>query len=125
MENYEEQEDYDFETFGLSVGGICVSTEKELDDETLVNIASEYGADIVDKHASVIVSTAEEDGDFLIYPIYGVIDGIVGNEGENISEESVAKNLFAVFQYLEDTFSDETETEAEEPLTDDENDEQA
>ncbi len=49
LENYEEQEDYDFETFGLSVGGVCVSAEGEISDETLVEIASEYGADIVDE----------------------------------------------------------------------------
>lgn len=49
LENYEEQEDYDFETFGLSIGGVCVSTGKELDEDALMKISSEFGADLVDE----------------------------------------------------------------------------
>ncbi|MDQ1344179.1 MAG: hypothetical protein QG650_899 [Patescibacteria group bacterium] len=108
LENYENQEDYDFETFGLSIGGVCVSTELPIDDDLLLDIASEYGADVVDKDGCSVVTQGTESDEFVLYPIYGVTGGIVGNGEERISEAVVAKNMAAVFRFLEETFSDET-----------------
>lgn len=129
LENYEEQEDYDFETFGLSIGGVCVSAGKELDEETLVKIASEYGADIVDEHGCATIAAGSTGNEFALYPIYGVVDGIVGNEDEPVTEEMVANNMASVFRFLEDTFDDEegnlagTKEEDEDDVTDDDHDE--
>lgn len=127
LENYEEQEDYDFETFGLSIGGVCVSTGKELDEETLMKISSEYGADLVDENGLAAVSGAFSDDEFVIYPIYGVTDGIVGNDDEDVKEGAVANNMAAVFRFLEDAFVNENATEDDEDdedeVTLDENDE--
>lgn len=120
LENYEEQEDYDFETFGLSIGGVCVSTGKELDEETLMKIASEYGADLVDENGLAAVSAGISDEEFVIYPIYGVVDGIVGNDDEDVKEEAVAGNMAAVFRFLEDSFANENDDGNE---ADDEDDE--
>ena len=127
LENYEEQEDYDFETYGPSIGGVCVSTGKELDEETLMKIAWEDGADLVDENGLKTVAGGFSDEDFVIYPIYGVVDGIVGNDDEDVKEESVAGNMAAVFRFLEDSFENESEggdeEDDEEEVTLDENDE--
>ena len=128
LENYEEQEDYDFETFGLSIGGVCVSTGKELTEETLMKIASEYGADLVDEYGLKTVAAGFADEESVIYPIYGVADGIVGNDDEDVKEEAVAGNMAAVFRFLEDSFENESEggdeeDDDEEEVTLDENDE--
>lgn len=131
LENYEEQEDYDFETFGLSIGGVCVSTGKELDEETLMKIASEYGADLVDNAGCATVSEGTEGEEFVLYPIYGVTGGIVGNDDEIVMEAQVAKNMASVFRFLEETFSeenigngeDEEDEDEDEEVTLDENDE--
>lgn len=123
LENYEEQEDYDFETFGLSIGGVCVSTNEEPDDETLVRIASEYGADVVDELGFAVASAGNPET-FELYPLYGVVDGIVGNAAENVSEAAVARNIAAIFSFLEENLSDETaengdESDGEESVTGD------
>ncbi len=105
---------------------MCVTAEEEVSDEALVEIASEYGADIVDENGSVAMVAKAEDEGFATYPIYGVIGGIVGNENENVSEEAVARNVFAIFQYLESTFSDEDRPSTDDSeLTDGDHDEQA
>ena len=127
LENYEEQEDYDFETFGLSIGGVCVSTGKELDEETLMKISSEFGADLVDERGIDAVSGGLTDDEFVIYPIYGVTDGIVGNDDEDVKESAVANNMAAVFRFLEDSFANESDSDEdeddEEEVTLDEHDE--
>lgn len=127
LENYEEQEDYDFETFGLSIGGVCVSTGKELDEETLMKISSEFGADLVDENGIKAVSGALTDDEFVIYPVYGVTGGIVGNDDEEVKETAVASNMASVFRFLEDSFANENESgddeDEDEEVTLDENDE--
>ena len=125
LENYEEQEDYDFETFGLSIGGVCVSTGKELDEETLMKISSEFGADLVDENGIKAVSGALTDDEFVIYPVYGVTGGIVGNDDEDVKESAVANNMAAVFRFLEDSFANESDSDEddEEEVTLDEHDE--
>lgn len=127
LENYEEQEDYDFETFGLSIGGVCVSTGKELDEETLMKISSEFGADLVDENGIKAVSGALTDDEFVIYPVYGVTGGIVGNDDEEVKESAVANNMASVFRFLEDSFANENESgddeDEDEEVTLDENDE--
>lgn len=129
LENYEEQEDYDFETFGLSIGGVCVSTGKELTEETLMKISSEYGADLVDENGLKTVAAGFADDESVIYPIYGVADGIVGNDDEDVKEEAVAANMAAVFRFLEDSFEseggdgDDDEGDDDEEVTLEKNDE--
>lgn len=108
LENYDEQEDYDFESFGLSVGGVCVSLDGEPDDETLVSISSEYGADVVDRLGTETVRRSGASDECPIFPVYGVVGGIVGNEEEDVKEETVARNLAAVVRFLEDTLGDES-----------------
>ncbi|MFZ3233435.1 MAG: hypothetical protein WA194_08155 [Patescibacteria group bacterium] len=120
LENYEEQEDYDFETFGLSIGGVCVSTGKELDEETLMKISSEYGADLVDEKGIEAVSGGLTDDEFVIYPVYGVTGGIVGNDDEDVKESAVANNMAAVFRFLEDSFANEGEPGGDDEDEDDE-----
>lgn len=108
LENYGEQEDYDFETFGLSIGGVCVSLDDEPDDDALVSVSSEYGADVVDRLGTETVRKSGASDDCPIFPVYGVVGGIVGNEEEDVREETVARNMAAVVRFLEDTLSDET-----------------
>ena len=48
-----------------------------MDEESLMKIASEYGADLVDETGCSIVSKGAEDEDFVLYPLYGIVDGIV------------------------------------------------
>nr|MDQ1344241.1 hypothetical protein [Patescibacteria group bacterium] len=75
--------------------------------------------DVVDKDGCSDVTQGTESDEFVLYPNNGVTGGIVGNGEERISEAVVAKNMAAVFRFLEETFSDET---GEEEGTDEGND---
>lgn len=48
-----------------------------MDEDSLMKIASEYGADLVDEKGCEVVSKGAEDEEFVLYPLYGIVDGIV------------------------------------------------
>lgn len=58
LDHYEQQGDYDFETFGLSVGGVNVSGDRELSDNLLHNLILAYEADSFDATLFDVVQEA-------------------------------------------------------------------
>ena len=62
LPNYTFQSDYDFQTFGLSVGGICISAPQTFDADNLDRFRTHYAGDVLDHASYAFVREAEEHG---------------------------------------------------------------
>lgn len=85
IEHYDNQNDYDFETFGLSVGGIGVSGSGEMDEDMRINLRLAYEADTFDRDTFTLVEEAQklEIGE-KIYPI----DIVTSPEGSGLTADN-------------------------------------
>ncbi|MDD3120765.1 MAG: hypothetical protein PHF46_05165 [Candidatus Gracilibacteria bacterium] len=55
LENYDIQNDYNFEKFGLSIGGICLSAKNGFKEENRKNINMAYESDIIDEYSYYLI----------------------------------------------------------------------
>lgn len=84
LQHYEEQSDLNFDSFGLSIGGICVTKEDGMNDIDREQIEFAYSADSVDEACYFLIAEAQrlnrsED----VYPVLAIV-------GQNSSDEEKA-----------------------------------
>ncbi len=98
LHHFEEQSDIDFETFGLSIGGICVTKSDGMDDTDREQLEFAYSADCVDEICySLIESAIKIDRAEDVYPVLI----IMGSESTELDQRSLAKNIAPVIDYLQ------------------------
>lgn len=100
LENYDEQNDYDFESFGFSVGGISVSGVWDTHDEDFrTRLRLVYETDIFDSDMFAFVTEAKKLGvEKNIYPM-GVI------VSEDTAENSA--NILHIIRFLVESIDGE------------------
>lgn len=98
LHHYEEQSDLNFETFGLSIGGICVTKNDGMDNIDREQIEFAYSADCVDETCYFLVEAAKKLGrEEDVYPILA----IVGQESTVEDQARIIKNIPPVLIYLQ------------------------
>gem|GEM_PF-6545067 len=102
LENYDMQNDYDFESFGLSVGGISVSGVWDTQDEDFrTRLRLVYEADVFDVDSFAFVTEAQKLGiEKKIYPMDIILS-------EDIATNSA--NLLHIVRFLIGSIEDEEE----------------
>ncbi|MDD2487109.1 MAG: hypothetical protein PHS92_01970 [Candidatus Gracilibacteria bacterium] len=105
LESYTLQNDYDFDKFGLSVGGICVSGSKETGIDLREKIKFAYEADIYDRNSYLILTEAKNMN--IIERLY-VISAIY-NKDDSIHLDQIIENGLYILNFLLDNVSKEEE----------------
>jgi hypothetical protein len=104
LKHYEEQADLNFETFGLSIGGICVTKGDGMDGIDREQIEFAYSADCLDGVCYFLIEEAKRLGrDEDVYPVLAIV-------GQDSSPEDTAraiKNIPPVLIYLQSKISGE------------------
>lgn len=104
LKHYEEQSDLNFETFGLSIGGICVTKADGMNDISREQIEFAYSADSVDEVCYFLIAEAKrlnrsED----VYPVLA----IVSQDSTDEETAKIIKNIPPVLIYLQQKLSGE------------------
>lgn len=98
LKHYEEQSDLNFDSFGLSIGGICVTKEDGIRDFDREQIDFAYCADSVDEACYFLIAEAkrlERSED--VYPVLA----IVGQHSSEEEKAKIIKNIPPVVAYLQ------------------------
>ena len=120
LHHYEEQSDLDFESFGLSIGGICVTKWDGMDSVEREQVEFAYSADCIDEISYPLVLAAEKiDRKEDIYPVLL----IVGRDSDTEEMIRLIKNIHPVLVYLQTKMSGIAIEEDEEGEEDDDEEE--
>jgi hypothetical protein len=110
LHHYSEQADVNFEVFGLSIGGICVSRSEGMGLVDREQVEFAYQADCIDELSYDIIDAAKRlEKSESVYPMLLMIPG------RALPEEIVrlTKNIAPVLAYLQsDTSSDNSNSNA-------------
>lgn len=102
LHHYEEQSDLDFETFGLSIGGICVTKNDGMDLIEREQIEFAYSADSVDESCYFLIEAAQKLGRAEdVYPVLAIINKDATSE----EKAKIIKNIPPVLVYLQSQLS--------------------
>jgi hypothetical protein len=101
LHHFEEQSDLDFETFGLSIGGICVTKEDGMDGCEREQLEFAYSADCIDEVCYPLIESAiRQERAEDVYPVLI----IMGSEASQEEQQLLAKNAPPVIAYLQSFF---------------------
>lgn len=74
LHHYEEQSDLDFESFGLSIGGIAVTKQDGMDSVEREQVEFAYSADCIDEICYPLIAAADKlDRAESVYPVLAII----------------------------------------------------
>lgn len=74
LHHYEEQSDLDFESFGLSIGGITVTKQDGMDSVEREQVEFAYSADCIDEICYPLIAAASKlDRAESVYPVLAII----------------------------------------------------
>jgi hypothetical protein len=98
VSHYDEQSDLDFETFGLSIGGITVTKTEGLDDIVPEQVDFAYSADCVDPVSYPLLLAAKKlDRSEDVYPALAITEKGLSSEQSG----AIYSHLFHVLEYLQ------------------------
>lgn len=104
LRHFERQSDMDFEKFGLSVGGICVTSPEGMDIPTREQLEFAYQADCVDEVSYEIIDAARRlERSEIMYPVLLITEANMLPERLAL----IAQNIAPVINYIQsDTTND-------------------
>lgn len=101
LSNYERQEDYYVEDYGLSIGGIVVDDVPD-DDKLGLDLMRAYEADIYVSESLESAHTVADAGDVPTAIIVGVNSGKVNPKWEGTPDIQAVKNMITTIRLMEE-----------------------
>ncbi|MFZ4461745.1 MAG: hypothetical protein ACOYN2_04400 [Patescibacteria group bacterium] len=110
LSHYDEQDDIDFETFGLSIGGITVTKADGMSAELQEQVDFAYSADCVDPVTYPMILAAKKlERSEEVYPVLAMVK----YDGQPEENAKIFGHLFHVVEFLQSPISQDDTVEVD------------